>query len=143
MKKFEFRLSNVLRVREVQLQAERTKLAQHQGRKQQVAAALETLLNERRSAVQALHISEAMTAADLRCTAAFLVGAEAKATALRDQLQRTAILVQEQQERVISAERNVRLLEKLRQKQEEQWTKQVDRDLEILAQEAWCATHLD
>src|SRR5438270_12532989 len=140
MKKFEFRLDSALRWRDTQLQVERGKLSALLAEEAKLKDSLETLGTERRSALQCL-AKEQLFSLDLRSLSSYLVGAETRATILQYQIRKGKQLVVEQQERVVQAERNVKLLVKLRQKRQLDWKAGLEREIEANAEEAWLAVN--
>jgi hypothetical protein len=140
MKKFEFRLDSALRWRDTQLQIERGKLSALLAEEAKLKASLDTLGSERRSALQCL-AQEQLFSLDLRSLSSYLVGAETRATLLQNQIRKGRQLVAEQQERVVHAERNVKLLLKLRQKRQLEWKAGLEREIEANAEEAWLAVN--
>lgn len=143
MQRFEFRLDSVLRLRELQLESENAKLQQLLGERQRLTNELEAIATERRNAKSSIYSLTNLENADLRTMSAFLLGLDARANTLRGRVQEMARSVDEQRQKVIQAERNVRLLEKLRARKFEQWKHEVDREIESIAQEAWIsARHL-
>jgi hypothetical protein len=140
MKKFEFRLDSALRWRDTQLQVERGKLSALLAEEAKLKDSLETLGSERRSALQCL-AKEQLFSLDLRSLSSYLVGAETRATILQNQIRKGKQLVLEQQERVVQAERNVKLLVKLRQKRQLDWKAGLEREIEANAEEAWLAVN--
>jgi flagellar biosynthesis chaperone FliJ len=140
MKKFEFRLDSVLRWRDMQLQVERGKLSALLAEEAKLKHNLESLSDERRSALQCL-ANEHLFSLDLRSLSSYLVGAEARAATLRDQIRSRRQSVVEQQDRVIQAERNVKLLLKLREKRQGEWKTGFEREIETNAQESWLAAN--
>ncbi len=137
MKKFQFSLAAALKLRESQLQVERTKLQQLFAEEQSLKNAVESLAADRRDAAAFIQDSASVTATDLRALSTFSVGADARATFLREQLTRHAESIHEQKARVTQAERKVRLLAKLREKKLDAWTQEVNREIELAAQESW------
>jgi flagellar biosynthesis chaperone FliJ len=140
MKKFEFRLDSVLRWRDTQLQLERGKLNALLSEEANLRDSLETLASERRSALQCL-AKEQLFSFDLRSLSSYLVGAEARATMLQEQIRKRSQSVAEQRDRVIHAERNVKLLLKLREKRQLEWKTGVEREIEANAEESWLAAN--
>jgi hypothetical protein len=140
VKKFEFRLDSALRWRDTQLQIERSKLSALLTEEAKLKDNLETLGSERRAALQCL-AKEQLFSLDLRSLSSYLVGAEARATMLQDHIRKRGQLVQEQRERVLQAERNVKLLHKLRQKQQREWKAGLEREIETNAEESWLAVN--
>ena len=137
MKKFQFSLAAALKLRESQLQAERTKLQQLLAEEQSLKNAVELLAADRRDAANFIQESAAVDAIDLRALSAFSVGADARAVSLREQIARKTKIIQEQKARVMQAERKVKLLAKLREKKLDAWTQEVNREIEQAAQESW------
>lgn len=137
MKRFEFRLDPVLRLREAQLESEQTKLKSILNEKQRLTSALEALASERLSAKQFLCSRTDLDGMDLRNMSSFMLGTEARDSALRKHLEEIGRAIQEQRKRVMKMDRNVRLLTKLRDKKLEQWKCESDRELETIAQESW------
>src|SRR3954452_11542258 len=140
MKKFEFRLDSALRWRDTQLQVERGKLSALLAEEAKLSDNLETLGSERRAALQCL-AKEQLFSLDLRSLSSYLVGAEARATMLQDQIRKRRQLVLEQRERVVQAEGNVKLLQKLREKRQAEWKAGVEREIQANAEESWLAVN--
>jgi hypothetical protein len=140
MKKFAFRLDSALRWRDTQLKVERGKLGALLAEEAKLKDNLETLGSERRAALQCL-AKEQLFSLDLRSLSSYLVGAEARATMLQEQIRKRGKVVSEQRERVVHAERNVKLLLKLRQKREVEWKAGLEREIEANAEESWLAVN--
>jgi hypothetical protein len=140
MRKFVFRLDSALRWRSTQLQLERAKLQTFLAEEQRLQQSLQALGEERRQAAACLAESQ-LQALDLRSLSSYLVGAEAKASILQEQIRKRSVLIQQQRDRVILAERNLRLLEKLREKRHAEWKHELDREIESAAEEAWIAAN--
>ncbi len=141
MKKFEFRLDPALRLRLTQLKREKEKLQTLLAEESRIKNSLLELESERRKAASALHSSPEIDALDLRTLSAFNIGAEARKISLQANLARQAELIKEARHRVLIAERNATLLEKLKEKGRAEWQAEFDRELERNAQEAWTAVH--
>jgi hypothetical protein len=71
----------------------------------------------------------------------YLAGAEVRANILRAQIRKGGELVLEQRERVVEAERNMKLLLKLRQKRQLEWKAGLNREIEANAEESWLAVN--
>jgi flagellar export protein FliJ len=139
MRAFEFPLRRVLEWRRTQFELEENKL-------RQVAATLEELrlaavrldLVKGRAEV-AVRQSAVVEACDLWALAAYRqrLIAELKALALR----RTACQreVDAQRQKVMEAQRQCRLLEKLEQRRRAEWSRAADREMENLAAESFLA----
>lgn len=137
MKKFHFSLAAALKLRESQLQAERSKLQQLFAEEQSAKDALLGIAVDRRDAAAFIQDSPAVTATDLRALSTFTMGADARQAMLHDKMARQAKAIREQKARVMQAERKVRLLTKLREKKLEAWNQEANREIELAAQESW------
>jgi hypothetical protein len=140
MKKFEFRLDSALRWRDTQLQVERGKLNALLSDEARLKQSLETLGSDRRSALECL-AKEQVFSLDLRSLSSYLVGAEARAAMLQDQIRKRGQSLAEQRDRVVQAERNVKLLLKLREKRQLEWKAGLEREIEANAEESWLAVN--
>lgn len=141
MKSFQFRLAGALRLRETQARIEQTKLAQLLAEEQKIKNFLTALQEERRNELSRLYGANQVAAEELRSLSSFLVGMESRTLDLQNALAKQSRLVQEQQIRVVRAQRNVRLLIKLREKKLREWTAEAEREIENVAQDAWLASH--
>jgi hypothetical protein len=139
MTKFHFRLASVLRLREMQLAVEEEKLQILLHDIAQKERALAATAEERASAVDFVQKQTDTGHAELRALSAFLLGTSARAAQLRDSIERAKSLAAEQRQRVTAAQRNERLLLKLKEAKLAEWQAQYDRELEIVAQETWTA----
>lgn len=137
MKKFHFSLAAALKLRESQLEAERAKLQQLFTGEQGLKDALDSLAVDRRDATAFIQNSAAVDATELRALSTFSLGANARETYLRSEMVRQAKSIAEQKARVMQAERKVRLLNKLREKKLNAWNEEVNREIELAAQESW------
>lgn len=137
MKRFEFRLDPVLRLKELQLESEQAKLEQLLRKQRGLTRDVEAITRERWQAKTAVYSLTHLENAELRTMSAFLLGLDARATTLRAQLAEIARAVEEQRQSVIKAERKVRLLEKLRGSKLEKWKRETSREIETVAQECW------
>ena len=141
MKKFDFRLHSVLRWRGSQLQIERAKLSKLAGEEARLKLELEALATQRREAVAFLENAERFETVELRAMSAYLVGASARENDLHDQIARRQQMVVQQRAQVLEAERNVRLLEKLREKRLQSWNAEYQKQLDSEAEESWLSSH--
>ncbi|HEY3939202.1 MAG TPA: hypothetical protein VGL97_17355 [Bryobacteraceae bacterium] len=139
MQKFNFRLASVLRLREMKLAMEREKLQGLLNEAARLERSLAGLLDERKEALAFVQSHPEESHAGLRALSAFMLGSEARAAMLRDSLQGTQRLIADQRQRVMAADRNERLLLKLKEKKLADWRRQNDLELEALAQECWAA----
>jgi flagellar biosynthesis chaperone FliJ len=139
MTKFNFRLASVLRLREMQLAAEEEKLQlilSELARKERLLAAMS---EERSGAIDFVQRQTRIGSTELRALSAFLLGTGARATQLREAIQQIKSIASEQRQRVIAAQRNERLLVKLRDAKLSEWQAQYDHELDVVAQETWTA----
>ncbi len=139
MKRFEFRLSAVLRLRQAQLELEQAKLQQLAAEHARLTSALAAVGVERSEAKAFLCSRSVLDTTELRNVSAFLLGTDARAGMLRRRLQEVAQLMEQQRKRAIEAERKVRLLTKLQHKQMQEWKRLADSEMEALGQESWLA----
>ena len=139
MKRLEFRLDTVLRLRELQLERERAQLLQLTGEQRRLESDLETIRRERQEAKAFLYEQGSLENAELRTMSAFLLGMDARTGVVRGRLEEIARSVEQQRQVALAAERKVRLLEKLRERKREAWKQETNREIETVAQEAWQA----
>ncbi len=137
MKKFEFRLASVLRLRETQLEIEKNKLQRLFTERSKLEKTLLSLGEERTTSEKWLQSMQSPTSADLRSLSAFLLGSKAREAGLQHSLQGCNEDIAEQRQRTLLAERNLKLLENMRNKQKSVWQQEFDKELEAVAQEAW------
>jgi flagellar biosynthesis chaperone FliJ len=141
MKSFQFRLAGALRLRETQARIEETKLTQLLAEEQKIKNFLVSLQQERQNELGRLHGAKEVAALELRSLSSFLVGMESRTLDLQNALAKQSRIVQEQRIRVLRAQRNVRLLIKLREKKLREWTAEAEREIENIAQDAWLSSH--
>lgn len=141
MKAFQFRLEAALRLREMQFQAERAKLQQLLAEEQRLRQSLDALAGERLEASAFIQRLENPANRDFRALSAYLLGAAARASSLREQISRAGALIDQQRKKVRRCERNFRLLAKLREKKLREWTFERDKQIEAAAQEAWLSRY--
>jgi flagellar export protein FliJ len=143
MQKFHFRLDTVLRLRSVRLAAEREKLSKALAENARIEEAIAALAAERKAAVEFVKVEKATGSSELRALSAYLLGHETRAQKLMAALEKARLNVAEQRRRVMAADRDERLLLKLKEKRRAEWQDAVDRELETLAQESWNAVHFE
>ena len=139
MTRFHFRLASVLRLREMQLEVEEEKLQILLHDIAQKERAIAAMSEERTSAVDFVQKQTNIGHAELRALSAFLLGTSARAAQLRENVERTKTLAAEQRQRVMAAQRNERLLVKLKAAKLSEWQAQYDHELETVAQDTWTA----
>ena len=137
MKKFEFRLASVLRLRETQLTIEKNKLQQLFAERTKLEKNLASVAAERLESAAWLQQMPAATSADLRSLSAFLLGSKARETTLRKAIESCTADIEEQRQQTLLAERNQKLLLNLKTKRRQEWQQAFDQELEQVAQEAW------
>lgn len=137
MKKFEFRLASVLRLRETELSIEKNKLQQLFAERAKLEKNLASINRERQESAAWLQQTSSPTSADLRALSAFLLGSKAREATLQQAIESCNADIAEQQQRALRAERNNKLLLKLKSKKRAEWQREFDHELEIVAQEAW------
>jgi flagellar export protein FliJ len=141
MTKFQFRLDAVLRLRELELTVEREKLDQLLAERTRLERSLVSVAEERAEAHAFVRTRPDGGSTEFRALSAFLIGSDARAAALRQSIERLEQAIAGQRARVLVADRNERLLLKLKDKKLLEWRADNDRELETLAQEAWLSTH--
>ncbi len=137
MKKFEFRLASVLRLRETRLAAEKIKLQELLAERERLQESLDSYEKEQKDALAWVHNTQGANSADLRALSAFQLGSKARRATVQRAIQSCETDIQEQRFRLMQAERNQKLLLKLKEKRLASWQYDADRELEIIAQEAW------
>lgn len=143
MQKFRFRLDSVLRLRSLRLATERDKLGQMLAETTRLEKAVEALAAERVAAIEFVKKEPGAGNTELRALSAYLLGYEGRRVQLQKALETARLRVVEQRQRVLAADRDERLLLKLKAKQRADWQVAADHELEILAQESWNAVHFD
>lgn len=130
MKKFRFPLQKLLNYRRSQLAGEQARLerllAEQAGLEQRRAA----LEREERIASDSLRRLPVLTADQLSAVAAFRRYASSEAARLDSEICAAAGRVAAQREAVLSARREVEVLEKLRERRLHDWRREVDQETE-------------
>ncbi len=98
---------------------------------------LELVAQERQDAAQFVREHKAPENRDFRALASYILGSQARATAMQSALRKLDTAVAEQKSRVMSAEKKEKLLAKLREKRFQEWTHEVNQQVEADAQECW------
>ena len=143
MQKFRFHLDSVLRLRSARLGAERDKLGQALAEIARIERAIASLAAERAAAIEFVKNEPGAGSAELRALSAYLLAYQSRVAELQKSLEVARLRAEEQRRRVIAADRDERLLIKLKAKQRAAWQAAADHELEILAQESWNAVHFD
>jgi flagellar biosynthesis chaperone FliJ len=137
MKKFEFRLASILRLREAHLTMEKNKLQQLFAERAQLDNNLRSIGEERIESEKWIHAMSNPASGDLRALSAFLLGSKAREATLQQAIQNCDEMIAERRQLAVLAERNVKLLLNLRAKQKTGWQREFDKELESIAEEAW------
>ena len=143
MQKFRFRLDSVLRLRTLRLSQEQDKLGRFMAEAQRLEKAVAGLEAERTAAIEFVKKEPGTGNTELQALAAYLLGYEGRTEKLKKSLETARLKVAEQRQRVIAADRDERLLLKLKEKRKTEWQAEADHELEILAQESWNSVHFD
>ena len=143
MQKFRFRLDSVLRLRALRLSIERDKLGKAVAEVTRVEQMIAALSAERTAAIEFVKNEPGAGNTELRALSAFLLVYEGRVAKLQSTLQAARVRLAEQRQRVISADRDERLLIKLKAKQKADWQIGADHELEVLAQESWNSVHFN
>jgi flagellar export protein FliJ len=137
VKKFEFRLASVLRLRDSQLLIEKNKLQQLFAERARLEKNLASIAEERKESAAWIQGASDTTSGDLRALAAFLLGSQARDSTTRGAIENANVHIVKQRQQVLLAERNQKLLLKLKDKRRAEWQQEFDKELEMVAQEAW------
>jgi flagellar export protein FliJ len=143
MQKFHFRLESVLRLRALRLTIEREKLARALAEASVAEQAIDAIAAERAAAITFVQNEPGTGATELRALSGYLLGYEGRLVQLRQSLEAARARVTEQRRRVLAADRDERLLLKLKANRRAVWQAAADHELEVLAQESWNAVHFD
>ena len=139
MKKFNFRLSSVLRVYELSLDLEKEKLAQALSEEQQILDCLAQRAEQVRRQNEAIRELIELRSGDLRALSAYNLSAQTQNVALHEKLARVRRFIRQQREAVLREERKVKLVMKLKARKFSDWEHSTNRQLEIDALEIWRA----
>lgn len=137
MKKFEFRLDTVLRLRDVQVGIEKNKLQQLLTERAKLEKSLQSIADERKESATWVQAMPGATSSDLRALSAFLLGSKARESTLKQAIDSCNGDITDQRRQTLLAERNQKLLLKLKDKRRVEWQAEFDKELDIVAQEAW------
>lgn len=137
MKKFEFRLASVLKMREAQLTIQKNKLQQLFAERAKLEKHLASIAEERHESEAWIQGMSTASGEDLRALSAFLLGSQSREKMLRQSIESCESDISQQRQHTLLAERNQKLLLKLREKRKLEWQAEFDKELEEVAQEAW------
>ena len=134
MKKFQFRLATLLKVREREEDLAKKELAEAYMELEKVIEAIAQLESERQSADderKTLHC----TAANLAEYADYLDGLRAKITEQQDEMLRLRNVVETKRQVLVLARQKVKALEKLRERRYNQWEEELNRQEQVFLDE--------
>ncbi len=137
MKKFNFRLESVLRLRETQLNIQKNRLQQLLAECAKLERNLSSIAEERREAATWVGNLSVATSSDMRALSAFVLGSKSRESTLRQAIEGCEADIADQRGRTMIAERNRRLLLNLKSRKQMEWQKEFEKELEHTAQEAW------
>lgn len=135
MKTFHFRLEKALRWREAQLDIEKSRAAAALARITAIQAAIEQ--QRAASAEAAACIRTAPAGGALSLYAGFLERDRGRSRQFKDQLVTAKKTLAAEMERLLEANRNLHLVEKLRTAEQARWHREFDRELGQFADEAF------
>ncbi len=141
MTSFKFRLDAVLRLRQMQAEAETARLQELLAQSRALQKALLAAQDERLAAASFVHENKDVKTVDLRALSSFMLGLEARSKTLTDAIARVEQQILQQRKRLLKAQQAARALDKLRAKRLTEWKLASDREIEATAQELWLFAH--
>lgn len=142
MKRFHFALQTALRWRNERAQAEEMKLDRLLAERQAHEKALTALLDRRARAERSVLDAPFVEAADLCALDAFRLQSNAESVRIRARASGCDARIAAQRSALVEARRQARLLENLRQKRRQEWTRSFDAELEQNAGELFLAAQV-
>jgi hypothetical protein len=139
MKRFLFPLERVRHWRAGQARLEEMKLEQLQGNLVALREERQNIEIQRAQSELQVLGQPSMQASELQSLDAYRVHARTKIQDIGNRERQAEVLVEEQRQRVIQAQRNAELLERLKQKALDEWRVASDREQESLAGELYLA----
>jgi flagellar export protein FliJ len=139
MKRFAFPLERVLKWREQQVESEELKLRVLNAELQAITTARQQMERDRIDSARALVGSGAVTAGDLCALDSYRKSLSAGILKFEQRAQDCRARIAAQQAEVARAQRNRRMLERLKAKAAARWDVEAGRELETLASEAYLA----
>lgn len=130
MKKFRFPLDRLLNYRRSRLTAEQARLDRLLADQANIARSREALEREERIVNESLRALPVISSDQLRAVAAFRRFAADEALRLAAEAAAAASRVAAQREAVLSARREVEVLEKLRERRLHDWRRELDQEME-------------
>lgn len=133
MHKFQFRLARVQHIRGLQAQQEEQKLEELIAGRRELEKAFETARDGLTRAQNELLKAPAVRPADLLAIGHYRTSVERECTRIREKIAGQEELVNRQRGVVVNARRNLKLLEKLEERQRTSWQTACDSEMEGLA----------
>ncbi len=139
MKRFQFPLETVLRWRQSRLEAEQARLRELLAEREQIRLRIRQTEEDAQAAARDVLSAEGILAEELAALETYLRRLSAERARLRGAEADCEARIGRQRERVLEAERRVRVIEKLRERRLQEWRAEVDREIENQAAEAYLA----
>jgi hypothetical protein len=139
MKRFRFRLESIREWRQLQLELEETKLQRLFEELRQLGACRAGLEADGRDAACAVLSTAIVEAQQLVALEAYRLHLRAEVERLRQQESACGARIAAQRQSVRKAERDLQLLEKLKQRRLAEWEREADKEQETLAAEVFLA----
>jgi len=137
MRAFLFPLRRVLNWRNTQLEIEENRLRGLVAVREQLALEAVQLEMAQSRAEQSVRESAAVWAGDLWALAGYRQRLIAQRAALAERRKACAQQIETQRQKVLEAQRQCRLLEKIEERRRGEWQREADRELETLASESF------
>ena len=141
MKRFKFRLESVKRLREQQLSVEENRLEQLNSVLRALDARRSALESEQTAHESAVLSDRIISADRLHCLETFRQFATKERRRIARERADTVKRTDEQRAAVLEARRKFELLNRLAEKERDQWRKDLDREIEQHAAESYLARH--
>jgi flagellar FliJ protein len=139
VKRFVFRLESVLRWRRSLFEQEQNRLRALVAERDAILLRLKELEELRQRAEQALLEAPAVTGSELAALEAYRRRLNLERARKQQELTDCEARIEAQRQRVLEAQRRVRLLERLRERRFSEWEAELNRELEALAAESYLA----
>jgi flagellar FliJ protein len=139
VKRFVFRLESVLRWRRSLFEQEQNRLHALVAERDAILLRLKDLEELRQRAEQALLEAPAVTGSELAALEAYRRRLNLERARKQQELADCEARIEAQRQRVLEAQRRVRLLERLRERRFSEWEAELNRELEALAAESYLA----
>jgi flagellar export protein FliJ len=110
------------------------------GEQQRIAQTIQEIAKERGETKNFVYSLTDLGSLELRNMSSYLLGLDARTTLFKKRLEEAAAAVADQRKHVTRAQRNVRLLTKLRERKMDDWKREADQEIETNAQEAWLSS---